>query len=59
MFVSLWLNTVTSCSNVFYRAYFCFLYDIILKEDGNNIKRKETPLSFRTQQTDFENSIHL
>ena len=30
-----------SCSNVFYWAYFCFLQDIILKEDENNIKCME------------------
>ena len=29
-----------SCSNVFYRAHFCFLHDIILKE-GGNIKCKQ------------------
>ena len=55
MYVSLWLNTVASCSDVFYWAYFCFIHDVILKEDGNNIKGKQTPLSFKTQQTDFEN----
>ena len=38
---------------------FGFLHDIILKEDGNNIKWKQTPLSFQAQQTNFENSIHL
>ena len=59
MYVSLWLDTVASCSNVFYWPYFCFLHDIILKEDGNDIKCKQTPLAFQTQQTDFENSIHL
>ena len=37
-----------SCSNFFYWAYFCFLHDIILKEDGNNIKCKQISLSFQT-----------
>ena len=43
----------------FIKRIFCFLHDIILKEDGNNIRCKQAPLSFQTQQTDFENSIHL
>ena len=34
MFVSLWLNTVTSCSNVFYRAYFCFFMTLFLRKMG-------------------------
>ena len=29
-----------SCSNFYYCAYFCFLHDITLKEDGNNIMCK-------------------
>ena len=33
--------------NVFYGAYFCFLHYIILKEDRNNIKCKQTLLSSR------------
>ena len=33
-----------SCSNVFnWASYFCFLLYIILEEDGNNIKCKQTP----------------
>ena len=34
MFVSLWLNTVTSSSNVFYRAYFCFFMTLFLRKMG-------------------------
>ena len=52
------ISEVGSRSNVFCWAYFCFLHDIILKEDMNNIKCTQTPLSFQTQYTDFENSIH-
>ena len=36
-----------NCSNVFYWVYFCFPHDIILKEDGNNIKCKQTPCHSR------------
>ena len=46
-------------SHVFYWAHCCFLHDIILKEDANNVNCKETQLSFQTQLADFENSIHL
>ena len=31
-----------SCSNIFYWVYFCFLHDIILKEDRRNSKCKQT-----------------
>ena len=38
MYVSLWLNTVAGGLYVFHMfIHFCFLHDIILKEDGNNI----------------------
>ena len=46
MYVSFWLNTVTGIQMVFIDR---FLYDTILKEDGNNIKCNQTPLSFQTQ----------
>ena len=48
-----------SRSNDFYWVQFYFLHEIILKVDGNDIKWKQIPLSFQTQQTDFENSIRL
>ena len=42
----------------FYLAYFCFLRDLIFKQD-ENIKCKQIPLSFLTPNTDFENSTQL
>ena len=36
MYVLLWLNAVTVVQMSLLRV-FCFLLDIILKEDGNNI----------------------
>ena len=50
MYVSLWLNTAAAAVQIFFiKRIFCFLHDIILKEDGNNIKCKQTPISFQTQ----------
>ena len=49
MYVSLWLNTVAAIQMLFIERIFCFLHSIILNEDGNNIKCKQTPLSFQTQ----------
>ena len=36
--VLLWLNTVAAVQMLFIKRIFCFLHDIILKEDRNNIK---------------------
>ena len=46
LYVSFWLNTVTGIQMVFIDR---FLYDTIRKEDVNNIKYKQTPLSFQTR----------
>ena len=58
MHVLLWLNTVAAIQMFSIECIFVFFMTIILKEDGN-INCKQSPLSFQTQSTDFENSTHL
>ena len=48
MYVLLWLNTMAAVQMFLWRV-FLFSYDIILKDDGNNINCKQSPLSFQTQ----------
>ena len=59
MYVLPWLNIVEAVQMFFVKRFFVSFMTLSLNKIRINNKWRQTQLSFQTQQTDFENSIHL